>query len=173
MDEIIKETKYKDYFVSNIGNVYSCKYGKLKEMKLDYNYGYAYVNIYENGKRTHCRVHRLIAETFISNPNNYPVVNHKDGNKSNNNVSNLEWCTISYNTKHAFDNGLAVNDKGFDDSQSNPVISINLKDGFISIFGSMRNASKTLNTSVSTISSQIKGKTKCDNRSKYKFLRYI
>lgn len=52
------------------------------------------------------QLHRLLAECFIPNPNNYPVVNHKDGNKGNCSISNLEWCTSSYNNKHAFDTGL-------------------------------------------------------------------
>lgn len=48
------------------------------------------------------RAHRLIASTFISNPNNYPVVNHKNFNKSDNRIENLEWVTYSENTKHSF-----------------------------------------------------------------------
>ena len=56
-------------------------------------------------------IHRLLAETFIPNPNNYPVINHKDGNKLNNSLDNLEWCTVSHNNLHAYKNGLnkAVN----------------------------------------------------------------
>ena len=53
-----------------------------------------------------CKLHRLMAKAFIDNPNNYSVVNHKDGNKLNCNLSNLEWCTSSYNRQHACDNGM-------------------------------------------------------------------
>lgn len=51
-------------------------------------------------------IHRLVAQTFISNPDNLPQVNHKDGNKKNNNINNLEWCTNLYNQKHAWENSL-------------------------------------------------------------------
>lgn len=60
----------------------------------------------DNGKRKHKNIHRIVAESFIDNPNNKPCVNHKDGNKHNNNVDNLEWVTHSENDIHAFRNGL-------------------------------------------------------------------
>lgn len=53
-------------------------------------------------------IHRAVAESFIPNPNNLPQVNHIDGNKQNNNVNNLEWCSASYNMKHNFNIGLSV-----------------------------------------------------------------
>ena len=68
--------------------------------------GYLQVQLYKNGIRSHKRVHRLVAEAFIPNPNNKPEVNHKDGNKHNNSVDNLEWVDKSENMKHAFRTGL-------------------------------------------------------------------
>lgn len=68
--------------------------------------GYLYVMLSVNGKIYSRYVHRLVAITFLPNPNNYKEVNHKDGNKYNNSVENLEWCDHSYNGKHAYRTGL-------------------------------------------------------------------
>ena len=68
--------------------------------------GYMQVNIYNDSKSKTLLIHRLVASAFIPNPSKLPEVNHKDGNKLNNNVSNLEWCTRSQNIKHGIDTGL-------------------------------------------------------------------
>ena len=70
--------------------------------------GYLYIIISRNNgkRRHHIRVHRLVAQAFIPNPNKYKCVNHIDGNKLNNNANNLEWCTHSQNIKHGFKNNL-------------------------------------------------------------------
>jgi hypothetical protein len=70
--------------------------------------GYYRVNLCKSGKKKPFRVNRLVAINFIENPDNLPVVNHKDGNKKNNKVENLEWCTRSENDLHAFRTGLRV-----------------------------------------------------------------
>lgn len=134
-------------------------------------HGYKYCGINYNGKITTKRVHRLVAEAFIDNPNNYNIVGHKNNIKSDNRVDNLYWTTISENTKKAFDDGLAKNDKGFDDSQSKPVFmfetATNKKVGE---FGSCRIASEQTGISLSTISRQAKYKRPV--RKKFYF-RYI
>lgn len=71
-----------------------------------YRNGYIGVNLSKDGIANMKLVHRLVAIAFIHNPNNYGFVNHKDGNKKNNTVDNLEWCTRSYNAKHAYHNKL-------------------------------------------------------------------
>ena len=86
------------YQVSNCGRVKSIKFGKEIIMKqqqcMD---GYYYVNLSKNGIAKRYSVHRLVAEAFLDNPHNYKEVNHKDENKLNNNVNNLEWCDAKYN----------------------------------------------------------------------------
>lgn len=62
--------------------------------------GYSTVQLFKDGKMKVIAVHRLVAQAFIPNPNNLPQVNHKDGNKQNNNKSNLEWCTVKYNANY-------------------------------------------------------------------------
>lgn len=64
------------------------------------NAGYEIAHLHYNGKKRNTTIHRLVAETFIVNPNNYPEVNHKDENKLNNSVDNLEWCTHEYNVNY-------------------------------------------------------------------------
>lgn len=86
------------YKISNTGKVVSLKENKKRELKLhDNGYGYLCVILCLNGKNKNHKVHRLVAETFLPNPNNFPCINHKDENKHNNNANNLEWCTYSYN----------------------------------------------------------------------------
>lgn len=90
-----------DYQVSSYGRVRSLKYGKEKLLKPQKHYkGYRFVTLFKNGTRGKYKVHRLVAKAFIPNPNNYPVINHKDECKYNNHVQNLEWCTVLYNNTY-------------------------------------------------------------------------
>lgn len=88
------------YFVSPAGNIYN-RHGHLMSPAVNRD---GYLCTVLNGKSQ--RVHRVIAESFIPNSQHLPCVNHKDGNKQNNSVVNLEWCTHSENTIHAYYNGL-------------------------------------------------------------------
>ena len=90
------------YQVSNDGKVRTCHYGFWKILTdCVTKYGYKSVLLHDGkGGRKNARVHRLVAEAFIPNPNNYPYINHKDENKQNNNVNNLEWCTAKYNSNY-------------------------------------------------------------------------
>ncbi|MGN0348238.1 MAG: HNH endonuclease [Roseburia sp.] len=93
------------YEINENGDLRRCGSTHLinRQMRRD---GYQQYSLSVNGKRKSKKIHRLVAETFIENPNNYNVVNHIDGNKLNNNYKNLEWCTSSKNNFHAWENGL-------------------------------------------------------------------
>lgn len=94
-----------DYQVSSYGRIKSLKWGNEKNLKNQKHYkGYEFVTLLKNGKSHKYKVHRLVAQAFIPNPNNYPQVNHKDENKANNKVENLEWCTNKYNANYGTKN---------------------------------------------------------------------
>ena len=90
------------YLIYNDGRVYSIKSGKFLKIHFD-SCGYKHVTLYRGTKRSRktYKVHRLVANAFIPNPNNYLEINHKDENKSNNNVWNLEWCNRKYNCEYS------------------------------------------------------------------------
>ena len=93
------------YYISKFGDVYSTKSKRLlKPFKNEH--GYLVVELWCNYQRKSVKLHRLVAETFLENPNALKEINHKDGNKENNCVENLEWCTRSENLKHAYKIGL-------------------------------------------------------------------
>ena len=80
--------------------------GKVIKGKVMPN-GYIMVRLHKDGEETNALAHRLVAQAFIPNPDNLPEINHKDGNRANNQVSNLEWCTAQENTIHSWRMGLA------------------------------------------------------------------
>lgn len=117
-NEIWKDIKGYEgsYMVSNMGRIKSlgnCKTHKEKVLNpCVNNHGYLLVSLYLNRKSSSKMVHRIVIETFLSKPSFDKQVNHKNGNKTDNNISNLEWCTGSENVKHAFTTGLKAIHKG-------------------------------------------------------------
>ena len=87
------------YKVSNTGRVWSVKTNRERKLVKDKN-GYLQIHITKNREDMWPKVHRLVAEAFIPNPNLYPVVNHKNENKMDNRAENLEWCTKAYNNAY-------------------------------------------------------------------------
>lgn len=130
-----------------------------KAAHLNKKHGYLYVSIYYydvKGIKTR-RLNRIVAETFIPNPDNLPVVGHKNNIKTDNRVENLYWTTYSENSQKAVNDGLLVNDKGFDDSQSKPVNMYNtLTNELLGTYGSIIEANKITGVAKTTIARQAK-----------------
>lgn len=108
MDDELKPIKGYEglYSIDRNGNVFSHKRKRYLSLKAENSRGYIQVGLYKGEKVKMFCVHKLVAMTYIPNPNNLPVVDHLDGNKKNNHISNLEWCTQKENVMRALANGL-------------------------------------------------------------------
>lgn len=153
----IKNTGVKDYYYISESRIVLSTFWKeprILSPRKDKD-GYLDLSLVkENGKRSPMRIHRLVALTFINNPNDYPVVNHKNGIVDDNHVDNLEWCTISYNTKHGYDV------LGVICARQKIIQSTDTKTGEKLTFSSMGECAKHYNVDSSIISRRISGETK-------------
>ncbi len=100
------------YQVSNLGRVKNIKTNRILKKWINTNDTYFRVTLYNNGSKKHFLLHRLLAIHFIPNPDNLPEVCHKDNNKQNFSLDNLEWGSKSYNSQCAYDTGVHVGMKG-------------------------------------------------------------
>ena len=136
------------------------------------NNGYLYSSItYPEGQRQR-RVHILVAEAYLPNPNNLPVVMHLDNNKTNPSLENLKWGTVSENTQASFDDKLQINAKSWEDSQSIHVCNFDLQGNFLNKFGSVGEASRATGITKTAILNQCNHNLKTKPRCGYYF-RYL
>lgn len=139
------------YAVNERGEIYSLRKGRTLTPKANYD-GYLRIQLWSANQCEYVSIHRLIAETFIPNPHNKPFVNHIDGNKKNNDVENLEWCTQKENIAHAWEKGLSH--RPFN-TCGKPVKQIDLKGKIVAQFASMMEAERVTGIPHSNISQAI------------------
>ena len=174
LDDLVKIKNSVNAYVSNKGDIDvdfgNNKFLKKKQVTV---YGYKYCGILYVGKKhnTSKRVHRLVAEAFIPNPNNYKVVGHKNNNKADNRVENLYWTTTQENTQKACNDGLLKNKKSWEDPQSVAVCQFDLHGNLIKEFGSIREPSRDSKMTVTGIIHQCEHRCKITPRKGY-YYRY-
>lgn len=165
-----------------MGNVKSIRRNKILKPAIVYN-GYERVCLTKNKKAKCFRVNRLVAETFIPNPNNYPQVNHKNEIKTDNRADNLEWCSSSYNINYGDRNNKAGKkisikismwrkEKGSDYSprERRRVAQYTLDNKFVREFRSINEAGRETNSSIGTIHKCCVGTSHTCNGYKWRFV---
>ena len=144
---------FENYEVSNLGKVRNIKSGRMLKPHLNHN-GYLRLWLYENNKRKHLFLHKIIATAFIDNPGKKPQVNHIDENKLNNDLNNLEWCTVRENNVHG------TRTKRIAEKRFKKVIQLDLNDNVLNEFESMRQAERETGIEATSISACCNGKRK-------------
>ena len=148
---------FERYTINNDGVIFDTKKNRNICQWID-TVGYYQCILYKDGKKYYKRVHRLVANAFIPNPNKLPQVNHKDGNKLNNNYLNLEWCSNSENTQHGYDNSL------YKYKARCHKINVYTKQGeYLNTYKSIRNMCENLGINRKTVTMILKGEKKTNN----------
>lgn len=159
IEEWKKIEGYEDYEVSNFGRIKSYKQDKNGKITLGNKdkKGYLTKMLYNKDGCKTFKVHRLVAQAFIPNPNNLPQINHKDENKTNNNVSNLEWCDNDYNNHYGTKIERAAVSNYCCETTSKKVYSVD-NNGIIENFNSIGEAERITGLSHSNIVRALKGR---------------
>ena len=147
----MKIKDYENYEVTCSGEVINTKTGRVLNPSKFKN-GYLCVSLYKNRKKKTFHVHRLVAEAFIPNPDNLPQVNHRDEDKTNNNVENLEWCTDKYN------NSYGTRNERIGKTKSKTVLQLRKDGSLIRIWSSTMEVERQLHYSPGNISACCRGK---------------
>ena len=153
VETFVKIEGFEKYEVSNLGKVRNIKSGRMLKPHLNHN-GYLKHHLYRHDKQKELFLHRILATAFIDNPGKKPQVNHIDENKLNNDLSNLEWCTVRENLIHG------TRTKRVAEKLSKKVIQLDLNDNILNEFESMVQAEQETGVSTGNISSCCSGKTK-------------
>lgn len=171
MNEIWRDIKVYEglYQVSSLGRVKSLRTNKIKSNRI--TNGYYYVSLWKDNTEKQLKVSRLVAEAFIPNPDNLPCVNHKDENKLNNTVENLEWCTYKYNSNYGTKNERMILTRNLKCSSNaeKPVVKYTLNDEFMAEYPSISIAAKENNVLQQHIVRVCKLKRKSCKGYKYKY----
>lgn len=161
---------YPDYEVTEDGRVYSHKSNRWLKQNKNSN-GYPSVSLSINGRTKTIGLHRLVAEAYLPNTENKPCVNHIDGNKCNNNIKNLEWCTYKENYNHALDTGLRTQPPP--PKSPIPVAQLDLKNNVINVYPSIIEASRQTGLCESTIRKSLLKKENIGGGFKWKKIEMI
>lgn len=170
------------YQVSNLGRIKSLKrkvYAGRNRIRWQYERilsnnktngnGYKIVSLNKNGESKNKYIHRLVAEAFIPNPNNYKYINHKDENKANNKINNLEWCTAEYNNTYNNKHIRALETRMKKNIGCRKILQLNENEEIIKEYFSISQASKEMKVSNQAISDCLRGIQKHSAGYKWKY----